>query len=322
MTLVVWCALGMCLSAGLIHGAIALRRPVKTQHLAFAMTMILASLYYYVDVRGYRATSLEAAIASSRALASIGLVLLACFAWFVREYTQVRFRRSVIAVFWAFLLVSALYNVLSSKGVFVGGDPKLVTVRWFGNDVQIVASQFGPAEVIYFVFVGLVFAVAMYGGILMVRRGDRSGGTVFAVGSGLLLVAVFADLVHELVGGQWPYMSEFCFALMSIIMAIQLAIEFRSTDNKLVVTLLRIEVHTAALARALEKSLTVRDVLNTPLQTLSFQLAMHDPRSPREAELLATLQRDIHELARIGRSIMPVADGTTSDPPLRREPSQ
>jgi hypothetical protein len=309
MTLVVWCALGMCLSAGLIHGALALRRPVKRQYLVFAILMGLASIYYYLDVRVYRASSLEAAIASNRTLASVGLLLLACFAWFVREYTQVRFGRVITGAFWAGLLGSALYNAISTRGVFIGAEPQLVTVRWLGKDVQIVTSQFGIAEVVYFTFVAAVFAVAMSGGVRMYRRGDRRGGSVFVVGTGLLLAAVFADLSHEVLGGQWPYMSEFSFALMSVIMAIQLAIEFRTTDKKLAATLLRIEVDTAALSHALDKSLAIRDVLNTPLQTLSLQLAMLDARSPREAELLAKLQRDIDELAGLGHSIMPVPNG-------------
>lgn len=322
MTIVVWCALGMCLSAGLIHGALALRRPIKPQYLAFAMLMTLASVYYYLDVRAYRASTLEAAITANRTLASVALVLLACFAWFVREYTRVRLPRIIVGVFWACLLGSALYNALSKAGVFIGAEPQLVTVRWFGEEVNIVTSQFGPAEVLYFTFFAVVFAVAMAGGVYMLRRGGRRGGSVFIVGVGLLFIAVFADLAHGLLGGQWPYMSEFSFALMSLIMAIQLAIEFRTTDKRLAATLWRIEVHTAELTRALGKSLAVRDVLNTPLQTLSLQLAMYDPRSPHEAELLDRLQRDVVELAGIGHSIVPMPDGDDSHYPPHEERSQ
>src|SRR5690606_1025830 len=88
-----------------------------------------------------------------------------------------------------------------------------------------------------------------------------------------------------------------------LLMSIQLAIDFRVTEQQLQVTLHRAEQHAAELANIVDATLRVRDKLNTPLQTLELGLAMREAESSDDVQTLSRLRRAVVELADLGRLV-------------------
>ena len=126
----------------------------------------------------------------------------------------------------------------------------------------------------------------------------------------MLAVAVFVvvvfhviDLLREMVGGTWPYVAEFGAVAWGLIMSVQLAIDFRMSEQRLQDTLHKAEQHAAELTRTVEATLRVRDKLNTPLQTLELGLALREPHKAEDASTLTELRRAVEELTRLGRAV-------------------
>jgi hypothetical protein len=118
-----------------------------------------------------------------------------------------------------------------------------------------------------------------------------------------LLVATLLDLAHDFMSGLWPYPSTYASLSLSVVMSVQLAVDFRLKDRELTTTLERSEEHAAKLAHMLQTSLELRDKLNTPLQTLEMGLALRARRSPGDAAIVTPLLQQVSRLIKLSRAI-------------------
>jgi uncharacterized coiled-coil protein SlyX len=86
-------------------------------------------------------------------------------------------------------------------------------------------------------------------------------------------------------------------------MSVQLAIDFRVSGQRLQATLTTAEQHAAELTKMVAASLSVRDKLNTPLQTLELSLATRTARTTEQEQTLAELHRAVTEIVKLGRAV-------------------
>ena len=303
MTALAWSCVGLSVNAAILHGALGLRRLVDWKYLAFAGMMVLLALFSYFDVQVNRSTVLDDAVAWTRHQQTCAAGLLALFAWFFQAYTRVEIPKTVTRAFWICLVGVVIYNALSPSGIHVGSAPQLVTVRVLGEEGNHVVSQLGSVQVAYHLLVATLFGAAIGAGVRMFRRGERRKGGLFVVAISPLLVATLLDLAHDFMSGLWPYPSTYASLSLSVVMSVQLAVDFRLKDRELTTTLERSEEHAAKLAHMLQTSLELRDKLNTPLQTLEMGLALRARRSPGDAAIVTPLLQQVSRLIKLSRAI-------------------
>jgi hypothetical protein len=87
----IWAAIatGICLSNGIGHLALGIRRPRRATNLLFAASMAVICPFQLVAGAFNSATSLDAAIPLARYGVALAIVFMVVFAAFVREYARV-----------------------------------------------------------------------------------------------------------------------------------------------------------------------------------------------------------------------------------------
>jgi hypothetical protein len=155
-----------------------------------------------------------------------------------------------------------------------------------------------------------VFALTFTCALVQVRRGERRRGSMLAISLVVVILLVLVDVIRDVVGGAWPYISDFGLVTWGLIMSVQLAIDYRIAMQRLRATLTTSEQHAAELARTAEAALHVRDKLNTPLQTLELSLAVRTPRTPQDEQTLVELRGAVTRISELSRAV----EGTISHP--------
>ena len=309
MTELLWVAFGLILGAAVLHGALGLRRPVDLTHLSFACLLVCLAAFLYFEQDFYRATTGDAAGLASKRQVIAAHGFIGCVLVFVPTYARIRLRRPVMTVYWGMLAILFVANLLSPWGIWFSGKPRVVAASFLGEHYyNVVAPTPGLLQIVHAVYAISVFAIMFWCAVVMIRRGDRRRGWMLAVALVLVIVHHLADFVQELVGGTWPYVGELGFVTWSLIMSIQLGIDFRDNERRLGQTLLHADQHRSALAAMVEASLRVRDKLNTPLQTLELGFAAHVPDTDGNERVLAELRYAVVQLAALGRAVEQSAD--------------
>jgi len=304
MTFVVWTAIGMSVSTGLLHAVLGLRRPWHATSLAFAVVMALQAAWYFCGLQIYEATSLAAAAPWARRLTAVVALGMAAFGWFLAAYARIAIPRPLIALHVAGVVAMAASAVVTPMGAGVGAAPRLTGVAMLDDGVvHIIESDLGVVQVAFFGFVALTFAAGVVLGIQLYRRGERRRGLFLSAVTAPVVIGVGLDLVRDLMGGTWLDLSELGAVSLSLVMSIQLGLDFRADDRKLAATLAGVAQRTAELSAMVEAALEVRDRLNTPLQNLELGLAMRAEDAPAERATLAPMQAAVVELAELGRAV-------------------
>lgn len=304
MTSFAWIALGMSASACLLHAALGLRRPFYYQHVAFAAVMALLTVAQLCDLRVYHSGSLAAAAPWTRASTLTAVALLASYGWFLRAYARVQVPRFLVWLFGAGLLVIAVYAAVSAYGITIGAAPRVVELqRSEAGSSYVIVSDIGFVQIAYASFLAGVVSVGIVAGVQLYRRGQHWQGVLLCAMVTPVLLAVGIDLTSDLVGAARPELTEASAITLSVGMSIQLATEFRTSEQHLQPTLHRVELHTAELAAMVGASLVVRDKLNTPLQTLELGLAMLPVRTAEAWQRLAVLQSALARIIELGRAV-------------------
>lgn len=304
MTALLWAAFGMATGAAVLHGALGLTRPHDRTYLSFAFIMVLLAAYLYFEWALYRATTSEAAVEAMRRQLIAAHGFLAGILVFVPAYTRARIPRWLMAAYWGGLALLFVANLWAPYGIWFSGPPELVTSTFRGERYTVpVAPPLGALQYLHTLYVVCVFLLAFRCALTVMRQGERQRGATLAVALVIAVVQHLVDVVHDAVGGQWPYLAEFGLVTWGLIMSLQLAIDFHVSQQRLQATLSQAEHHTAELARTVEASLLARDRLNTPLQTLELGLAMCTARSREEDEELADLRCVVMKLAQLGRTV-------------------
>ncbi len=316
MIALLWALFGMTIGAAVLHGALGLTRPIDRTYLSFAAIMMLLAMYVYLERELYRATTgIEAAeILRYQVIAAHGFI--AFILVFVPAYTAVRIRPWVMKAYWIALAVLFVANLVTSHGIWFSSVPEIASATFRGTPYNtVVAPPLGVLQYIHTFYVVAVYGLTFWCALVLVRHGDRKRGAMLAIALSVVIVHHLVDVVRDMVGGSWPYVAEFGLVTWGLVMSVQLAIDFRVTEQRLQIALSRAEEHAAELAKLVEASLLVRDKLNTPLQTLELGLALRSPSKPDDERTLADLRRAVVELTVLGRMVEqkanPEIDGST-----------
>lgn len=304
MSSILWAMIGMAIGAAVLHCALGLTRPLNRTYLSFASIMALLAAYVYFEWELYRAaTGVEAGEAlRHQVIAAHGCV--AFILVFVPSYTKVHVPRRIMTAYWAGLAVFFVANVALPYGIWCAREPSIVFSSFRGEPFTVVdPPPLGPWQYIHTLYMVAVFALTFTCALALVRRGERQRGAMLAIALVVVIVHHLIDVFRDTVGGTWPYVAELGLVTWGLLMSIQLAIDFRVTEQELHVTLRRAEQHTAELANLVEATLLVRDKLNTPLQTLELGLAMREATEADDEKTLSRLRHAVAELAELGRMV-------------------
>lgn len=321
MTTVVWVALGMSAGAAVLNAALGLGRRLDRTYLSFSVLMACLVFYLFFEWVLYGSSSSADATEAMRHQLIAAHVFLGLVIVFVSSYTHVPIPRGVAIAFWCLLAFLFVANLVLPYGVWFSGPPEIMPLSFAGEPYTGVrAPPMSWLQYLHAVYVLGLFVLVLRCAIVLYRRGARQRGAILAFSLVIVLVFHAIDIAREVAGGTWPYVAEFGVVGWGLIMSVQLAIDYRNSEQRLQETLTKAELHAAELARTVEATLQVRDTINTPLQTLELGLALRTPRKPEEAATLDDLRRAVTELARLGRAVEQTTKQYWRQPSLAVQP--
>lgn len=304
MTGALWSALGVTTVAAILYATLGMTRPRDRGYLSFAWMMTCLAVYIVFEWELYRATSIDAAVEALRWQVIAAHGVLAGILVFVPAYTRARIPRWMFAFYWGALGFFFVANLWVPYGVWLSGRPSLSTLLFRGGQYTLaVAPPMGALQYAHELFVISAFALTFGCALGMIRRGERLRGIMLALALVLALLQHVLDVVRDVVAGSWPYGLEFALVAWGLIMSIQLAIDFRRGQTRLYATFVQAKLDADNLARTIERSLRVRDQLNTPLQTLELGLALWPARDALGERKLADVRSSVARLADLGHAV-------------------
>jgi hypothetical protein len=319
MPAALWAAFGMTIGTAVLYVALGLPRPFDRTHLSFAGIMVTLVAYAFFEAEIDRATSPGEVVEIVRWHAAAAHLLIAALLVFVSSYTRVRIPRWLVVVYGVGLAVVFIANLVAPYGIWYSAQPRLISASFGGASYTNVVPP-RPAFLQYFhtVFVVGVFALTFTCALKQIRRGERRRGFVLAISLAIVMLQHLVDVIREAVGGTWPYSDEFGFVTWSVIMSVQLAIDYRMSAQRLRATLDAARKHAAELARTADAALRLRDKLNTPLQTLELTLSVREPRTPEEEEMLFELRDAVTRISELSHSVERTTESPSSLAALER----
>jgi hypothetical protein len=306
-----WVAFGMTIGTAVLYLALGLPRPFDRTHLSFACLMVTLAAYAFFEAQLDRSTTSAMAVEIVRKQVVAAHGLIASLLVFVPAYTRVRIPRWLVVTFGVGLFGLFVANLVAPYGIWFSAEPRLVFSRFSTVPYTVVI---GPPpsmlQWVHAIYVFGVFALTFTCALKQVRRGERRRGWILALSLAIVIAQHLVDVVREAVGGAWPYSDVFGFVVWSLIMSVQLAIDYRMEAQQLRATLTAAEQHAAELARTAGAALMVRDKLNTPLQTLELSLAMREPRTPEDRDTLWELREAVTQISELSLAV----ERTTEQP--------
>jgi hypothetical protein len=299
-----WVAFGMTIGTAVLYLALGIPRPLDRTHLSFACIMVMVATYAFYEAELARATTSGAAVEIVRKQVVAAHGLIAALLVFVPAYTHVRLPRWLVGTFAMGLFAMFLANLVAPYGIWFSAPPRLELSTYGGVAYTLVFPP--PPSVLQWVHAGYVvavFALTLTCAVKQVRHGERRRGLILAISLLIVILQHLVDVFREAFGSTWVYSDEFGFVAWSLIMSVQLAIEFRIGAQRLRTTLAAAEQHTMELARMAEAALHVRDKLNTPLQTLELTLAMREPRAVEDQDTLVELRHAVTQISDLSLAV-------------------
>ena len=299
MTFLLYTGFGASLSGFLVHLVLAIGRKADRQRIVFALLLASLCAYFLFERQLYAASTVEEVVRVTRDELPFTVAYFILFGWFILDYTRLRLPRPIIWIYLAGLAAALVYNYVGPYGFYYSVPPRIVTVRSLGGEpIHIAQAPLALAPALYYLLAAAMHTTGIAGGIRMARRGERLRGTIFAIAVALPLLALMLDVVHELIGAGWPYFAEFGLVGLSIILSVQLAIDFRLQEAHLAEALSR---EARALERVARVALAVKDMANTPLQVLEIGLAnlAADPSHQSSIERMRRAVSKLNELDRV-----------------------
>jgi hypothetical protein len=281
-------ATGICLSNGICHLALGIRRPRRATNLLFAASMAVICPFQLIAGAFNSATSLDAAIPLARYGVALAIVFMVVFAAFVRQYARVVVSRAVVYAFLAASAAWLAYDLLAPRGLLF---TSLVDGRGSGSVFDRV--PLGVVELSWHTFNGATALWAAAAGWKMARRGRQRAGAALVLGVTAFLMTVLFDTVRDVLGRTWPYLGGYGAMVMATLLALELSLDFREKE--------------LLLAKYRDDTIRIRDQLNTPLQVLrlGLELAAKGGTVPRAH--IAPLQRAVEKLSTLGGSLRSAA---------------
>lgn len=304
MISVVWIALGMAISACVLHAALGLRRPIHRAYLSLACIMLLLAVFLYLQVQFYRAATSEAAVETVRwqVLAAHGFI--GCFLVFLPAYTGVRMPRALTAAYWSALAILVVANLWAPHGLWFSTAPELVRSTFLGEEYSaVVPPPMALPQYAYTLYYLSLLVVGFACALKMFRRGERQRGAMLAIGLAVILGLAVADLVRDSIGASWPYVATYGIVMFGLVMSVQLAHDFRVQADSLATMIVRAESHAEHQQSILEALQALERGLHGPADVLETGMGALGAESPREESYVRRLQRAVTRLRELGRSM-------------------
>jgi hypothetical protein len=281
---------GMCASAGICHLALGVKRPVRAAQLAFAVMMGFICVFQLVLGALNTATSIDAAILSARWAVALAIAFMTTYGVFVRLYTGVAVPRVVLLAFFAVNAALLVYDLVAPSGLmFSAAAATADTSDRSGASGAFTRSPFGLVHLAWQAFNAVIVSWGVMAGWQMARHGRRRQGGVLVFGTLAFGATVVIDLFRNVLEREWPYVGGFGVMAMALVLAGQLALDFRTNE--------------ILLARMHDRAMEVRDQLNTPLQTLRFELEVTAAQGSLDPARIDRLQRAVARLTELGQKL-------------------
>jgi hypothetical protein len=270
---------GMCLSAGICHLGLGVKRPVQALYLSFAAMMGFICPFQLVLGRLNAAQSIDTAIAFARYGVALAIAFMTLYAVFVRLYTGMNVPAAIVYTFFAVNAAFLVYDLVSPVGL----------IRTGSGAHGLYRAPFGALHLVWQAFNAGTVLWGTAAGWQMARRRSRRQGMVLVFGSIACLVTVSVDLLRNLLERAWPYVGGYGVMVMTMILSAQLALDFRNNE--------------ILLAKMCGEAMHVRDQLNTPLQTLRFELELAAAEGSLDQGRINRLRRAVDRLTELGRRL-------------------
>jgi hypothetical protein len=270
-------AAGVGLSSAVIHFALGFRRPRSSHHLTFALLMLVTCPFQLTVARLAAAPPWPEAVAQARVGVALAIVLIVLFVVFVRQYSGSGIRSPYL---WAHVGVSAawlVYDLAAPSGLLYTST---------GTAQEPAVAPIGIAWQV-FNALSVLWGVAL--GRQVFGRGERRRGGILILGGSLLLLTVLLDILRNHFGWGLPYLGGFGLVGFSLLLSVELVIDFRESERR--------------LTEWIAATVVLRDQLNTPLQTLQFGLESFPAPAPEDHHRLDRLQRAVTRLSEISRGL-------------------
>jgi hypothetical protein len=316
MTFLLFAGVGAGLTACLIHLTLGLRRPVQWKHLTFAGMSVALCAYLLVQRAYYVMRPEELGSGSFRIGAVLFIGWYGLFGPFVHYFTGATFARWQVWCFYAALLAWFVVNLLLPYGIFFPSVTSYPTASAtvFGERLSLPAAIDSYALFAWYAST-MAFDtwVLLRCGIPMAVHTSRVRGTLFSAALAVFLLTRAADVLRDVFGGVWPYTGEFGVVVMSVLMSVGLAFDFRANGIALERAVVELDARTTDLARMVEATRQVRYRIDSPLEALRQGIRKLTAQRPGDRARIVLLDRAITRLTELqGRLRQELAVGSAA----------
>jgi PAS domain S-box-containing protein len=222
--------IGIALYAGCQFVIIGLYRRRDPVFLVFGLTCLIGSVYVGSQIQVYHATTAESMVAALRQRAAIACIFFPLFLTFVVLYTNWRAGRRwlvpISALFAAFLVLDLILPYGIRLSALTGIDT--ISLPW-GETLMIYQGPPGKWDPFYAGARVFVFALTAWRAMTLLRSEQRNHARIL----GAYCVLQFSAFLHgalvvDLLGYRLPYVDEFAFFALVLIMGFHLGSELHS----------------------------------------------------------------------------------------------
>jgi hypothetical protein len=222
--------IGIALYAGCQFLIIGLYRRRDPVFLVFGLMCLIGGGYVASQIRVYQATTAASMVAALRQRAAVACIFFPLFLAFVVLYTNWRAARRwlipISALFAGFLVL----DLISPYGIRLSGLTSIesISLPW-GETLKIYRGPPGRWDPLYASARILVFALAAWRAITLLRTEERKRAQIL----GAYCLLQFAALLHgalvvDLLGYRLPYVDEFAYFALVLIMSFRLGSELHA----------------------------------------------------------------------------------------------
>ena len=225
---------GVCAFAALHHGLAVLRRRVYRVHLLFALLCLALMAFILAKASSYQAHTPGELVASRRWEIAFVSLFFALFAWFIAEYSNVRFRKvlAALTVFWAVLFA---VNLSLPYGVQFVELPHLTYLKlpWGETVLDLHVRQRSVWHNLGWAAIFVTMAYGLYAAVELRRAKQRQKARALSWALGLFFGALVVNFAvnRELI--TFVQTAEFGFLAVVVMMDLEMMLESRDSRRRL-----------------------------------------------------------------------------------------
>jgi PAS domain S-box-containing protein len=214
----------VCLTVGLMHLLLGLRKDDKKADLLFAVMAISIASGMYLDILMYRASSVEGFNAAFKIHVNFDVIFWICTIWFISAYTGTA-RRLLVLLPTVCYAVAGVVHLVSPYGILYGEITGLETMALpWGEEVVYAAGTPNPWR--YVADAGWILLIVLSADscIRLYRQGEKRHALSLGTALSLVLIVAYAygTLMDLGIVGP-PNVVPFAFLTLVLIMSISLS---------------------------------------------------------------------------------------------------